>query len=101
MTAARLIWFAFRNIFVDFGQTIRIFALPALMLALIGALDQRAPLPLVMIGDAEYYGRFFGFTAAPTQQWQVPGPVDHKRLLVRCDNPAVLPREGALGPWRG
>lgn len=37
MTAARLIWFAFRNIFVDFGQTIRIFALPALMLALIGA----------------------------------------------------------------
>ena len=73
----------------------------ALMLALIGALDQRAPLPLVMIGDAEYYGRFFGFTAAPTQQWQVPGPVDHKRLLVRCDNPAVLPREGALGPWRG
>ena len=73
----------------------------ALMLALIGALDQRAPLPLVMIGDAEYYGRFFGFTAAPTQQWQVPGPVDHKRLLVRCDNPAVLPGEGTLGPWRG
>lgn len=73
----------------------------ALMLALIGALDQRAPLPLVMIGDAEYYGRFFGFTAAPTQQWQVPGPVDHKRLLVRCDNPAVLPGGGTLGPWRG
>ena len=73
----------------------------ARMLALIGALDQRAPLPLVMIGDAEYYGRFFGFTAAPTQQWQVPGPVDHKRLLVRCDNPAVLPGEGTLGPWRG
>lgn len=72
----------------------------ALVLALIGALDNRAPLPLVMIGDEEYYGRFFGFTAAPTQQWQVPGPVDPKRLLVRCDNPAVLPREGMLGPWR-
>ena len=72
----------------------------ALVLALIGALDERAPLPLVMIGDEEYYGRFFGFTSAPTQQWQVPGPVDPKRLLVRCDNPAVLPREGMLGPWR-
>ena len=73
----------------------------ALVLALIGALDNRAPLPLVMIGDEEYYGRFFGFTASPTQRWQVPGPVDQKRLLVRCDNPAVLPREGMLGPWRG
>ena len=73
----------------------------ALMLALIGALDDRAPLPLVMIGDEDYYGRFFGFTASPTQGWQVPGPVDPKRLLVRCANPAVLPREGMLGPWRG
>ena len=73
----------------------------ALVLALIGALDDRAPLPLVMIGDEEYYGRFFGFTAAPTQHWQVPGPVDHKRLLVRCAQTAVLPREGTLGPWRG
>lgn len=73
----------------------------ALMMALTGALDERAPLPLVMIGDESYYGRFFGFTASPTQRWRAPGPVDPKRLLVRCDNPAVLPREGMLGPWRG
>lgn len=72
----------------------------ALMLAMLGALDSRAPLPLVMIGDEEYYGRFFQFRAAPTQQWQAPGPVDPARLLVRCGNPATLPDAGMLGPWR-
>ena len=25
---------------------------------------------------------------------------DQARLLVRCDNPAVLPKQGMLGPWR-
>ena len=72
-----------------------------LMAHMLKAAETEADGALMMIGDPEYYGRFFGFTAAPTQQWQVPGPVDHKRLLVRCDNPAVLPREGTLGPWRG
>ena len=72
----------------------------ALMLATLGALDDRAPLPQVMIGDEPYYGRFFGFVANPTQGWSLPGPYDPARLLVRCDNPAVLPREGTLGPWR-
>jgi len=73
----------------------------ALMLAMLGALDPNAPLPQVLIGDAEYYGRFFGFTAEPTGGWDLPGPYEKERLLVRCDNPAVLPREGTLGPWRG
>ncbi len=72
----------------------------ALMLAMLGALDERASLPQVMIGDEDYYGRFFGFTASPTGRWDLPGPFDRKRLLVRCDNPAILPREGMLGPWR-
>ena len=72
----------------------------ALMVAMLGALDPKAPLPQVMIGDAEYYGRFFGFAAEPTQGWSLPGPYDPRRLLVRCDNPSVLPREGVLGPWR-
>ncbi|RXZ65970.1 GNAT family N-acetyltransferase [Pelagerythrobacter rhizovicinus] len=70
----------------------------ALMLAVLGALEPGA-LPQVMIGDPEYYGRFFGFTAAPTGGWHCPGPYDPARLLVRCDNPAVLPAEGMLGPW--
>ncbi len=75
----------------------------ALMVAMMGALDERAPLPQVLIGDAEYYQRFFGFEATPTQGWSVPGPYpyDPTRLLVRCANSAVLPREGELGPWRG
>ena len=30
----------------------------------------------------------------------LPGPYEKDRLLVRCANPAVLPREGVLGPWR-
>jgi predicted N-acetyltransferase YhbS len=73
----------------------------ALMSASLAALDPRAPLPQVMIGDPEYYGRFWGFNAEPTAGWQLPGPWDPRRLLVRCDNPAVLPKEGMLGPWRG
>lgn len=73
----------------------------ALMLAALRAVEQAGALPQVMIGDADYYGRFFGFTAAPTSGWSCPGPFDPARLLVRCDNPAVLPREGMLGPWRG
>jgi predicted N-acetyltransferase YhbS len=78
----------------------------ALMLAALDALDRLAKpgnpaLPQVLIGDAEYYGRFFGFTAEPTGGWTLPGPWEPHRLLVRSGNPAVLPRAGVLGPWRG
>lgn len=73
----------------------------ALMTATIAALDPRAPLPQVMIGDPEYYGRFWGFSAAHTSGWTLSGPWEKHRLLVRCDNAAVLPAEGSLGPWVG
>ena len=73
----------------------------ALMSAVIASLSPQAPLPQVMIGDPEYYGRFWGFSNEHTAGWSLPGPFDKRRLLVRCDNPAVLPREGMLGPWRG
>ncbi|APE29176.1 GNAT family N-acetyltransferase [Aurantiacibacter gangjinensis] len=71
----------------------------ALMAAMTQALDPQAPLPQVMVGDPEYYGRF-GFHAAPTQRWEMPGPFERHRLLVRAANPGVLPDRGTLGPWK-
>ena len=72
-----------------------------LMTRLLEAADDGASDAMVMIGDPEYYGRFWGFTNAFTGGWDLPGPFERHRLLVRCDNPEVLPREGMLGPWRG
>jgi predicted N-acetyltransferase YhbS len=71
----------------------------ALVTAAIAALNPKAPLPQVMIGDPEYYGRFWGFSNANTGSWSLPGPFEQRRLLARADNPAVLPTEGSLGPW--
>lgn len=51
----------------------------------------------VLIGDPEYYGRFFGFTADATAGWAVPGPVERRRLLARLTRDD-WPREGLLGP---
>lgn len=70
----------------------------ALVTASLSGIDSRAPLPQVMIGDAEYYGEW-GFVADHTSGWELPGPFEAHRLLVRCDNPAVLPEAGMLGPW--
>ena len=64
-----------------------------LMTALIAAAPD---IPMVMIGDPEYYGRFFGFTADATDGWDVPGPVERHRLLAWNGN--GLPTSGMLGP---
>ena len=74
----------------------------AMMAASLGAIEDTsgdAPaLPQMLIGDEDYYGGW-GFSAAHTGGWRAPGPNDPARLLVRCDNPAVLPEAGNLGPW--
>ena len=57
-----------------------------------------ATAPLVMIGDPDYYGRFWGFTAQGTAGWDVPGPVEQHRLLVRTRTGTLLPPAGMLGP---
>ncbi len=72
----------------------------ALMTASLTALSPDAPLPQVMIGDPEYYGRFWGFSNSRTAGWTLPGPWEPHRLLARCDSLAVLPQQGTLGPWR-
>ncbi|WP_294329840.1 N-acetyltransferase [uncultured Sphingomonas sp.] len=38
---------------------------------------------LMLIGDPEYYGRFFGFDASRTERWRAPGPFEPRRLLAR------------------
>lgn len=53
---------------------------------------------LAMIGDPEYYGRFFGFTADATGGWQVPGPVERRRLLARIADGYAVPPTGMLRP---
>ncbi|WP_419826293.1 GNAT family N-acetyltransferase [Sphingomonas sp.] len=53
----------------------------------------------VLIGDPEYYGAF-GFSAAFSGGWRVPGPVERHRLLARPAANQLLPAAGMLGPRR-
>ncbi|MGB5723324.1 MAG: N-acetyltransferase [Parasphingorhabdus sp.] len=71
----------------------------AMMAALLKEIQPNDPLPLVMVGDPEYYERFFGFTAEGTGGWTLPGPWEPSRLLVRANAAHPLPETGTLGPW--
>ncbi len=51
---------------------------------------------LMLIGDPEYYGRFFGFSADRTGAWRLPGPVERHRLLAR--GTGVPAGAGTIGP---
>lgn len=51
---------------------------------------------LMLVGDPEYYGRFFGFNAERTGRWRLPGPFEPHRLLARGDK--VPGCAGVLGP---
>ena len=70
----------------------------ALMDRLIDTVDANPGDPLVMIGDPDYYGRFWGFDARHTAGWQAPGPVEQHRLLTRGQEGQSLPATGMLGP---
>ncbi|VVT12871.1 GNAT family N-acetyltransferase [Sphingomonas sp. EC-HK361] len=51
---------------------------------------------LMLVGDPDYYERFFGFTADATARWRLPGPVERHRLLARG---ALVPRgPGEIAP---
>lgn len=51
---------------------------------------------LMLIGDPEYYGRFFGFDAERTGGWRLPGPFEARRLLARGESVPV--GAGEVGP---
>lgn len=65
-----------------------------LMDALIAAADGGAADAMMLIGDPEYYGRFFGFTAEATAGWRIDGPYEQRRLLARLRRP--MPAIGEL-----
>ena len=69
-----------------------------LLQAALAAADALGRPPLLLIGDAPFYGRF-GFSAAATAGWVLPGPVDRARLLLR-GGATGLPRLGWVGPGR-
>lgn len=55
---------------------------------------------LMMIGDPDYYGRFWGFAADATGEWIVPGPVERHRLLARALPGRDVPdRAGSILPF--
>lgn len=64
------------------------------------AATAESPLPgadaLMLVGDPEYYERFFGFTAERTGRWRLPGPFEPRRLLAR--GAGVPDSAGMLGP---
>jgi len=60
-------------------------------------LEAAGDAPMMLIGDPEYYGRFFGFAADKTGGWRLPGPYEPHRLLARGSG--VPGCAGALGPY--
>jgi predicted N-acetyltransferase YhbS len=70
-----------------------------LMAHMLEGAETQADSALMMIGDPEYYGRFFGFTADATGAWDLPGRYEKRRLLARAVNGHGLPTgAGMIGP---
>jgi predicted N-acetyltransferase YhbS len=60
--------------------------------------DVQGSAPLMMIGDPEYYGRFWGFSADGTGGWDAPGPFEKHRLLALSVDGRAVDGTGMLGP---
>jgi predicted N-acetyltransferase YhbS len=69
-----------------------------MMDAMLAAADLGDPRALMLIGDPEYYGRFFGFTADATGGWRLPGPFEPHRLLARIAPGTSLPAVATIAP---
>jgi len=70
----------------------------AMMDAVVTAARARGAEPLMMIGDPEYYGRFWGFSAEGTGGWNCPGPFEPHRLLALSVDGRPIGGEGMLTP---
>jgi len=70
----------------------------AMMDAVVTAARAQRSDALMMIGDPEYYGRFWGFSADGTRQWDCPGPFEPRRLLALSVNGAPIGGVGMLSP---
>jgi predicted N-acetyltransferase YhbS len=69
-----------------------------LMTEMLRVADAGSADALMMIGDPDYYGRFFGFTADATAGWNVPGPVERHRLLARIRRAGGVGVSGMIAP---
>lgn len=73
----------------------------ALVRAVLGGIGENETMPLMLIGDLDYYGRHFGFSAARTAGWRLPGPYEQDRLLAIVRDDVALPEKGMIGPYTG
>lgn len=70
-----------------------------LMDASLAAIDtDKQAAPQMMIGDPEYYGRFWGFHSDYTFGWVIDGPVERHRLLTRSRPGQAVPLKGHIVP---
>lgn len=70
----------------------------AMMDKVVAVARARSMEPLMMIGDPEYYGRFWGFSADGTAGWTAPGPFEQRRLLALSVDGRPVGGEGMLAP---
>lgn len=70
----------------------------AMMDAVVDAARRLKTEPLMMIGDPEYYGRFWGFAADGTAGWDAPGPFEARRLLALSVDGRDVTGVGMLAP---
>ena len=68
-----------------------------LLAASLALADRDGRDPILLIGDLGYYGPF-GFGAAATRGWTLPGPVERERLLLRQRIPRRLPVTARVVP---
>lgn len=67
-----------------------------LMERAIGVCREEGYAAVILVGDHEYYERF-GFHQAGDGRFQLPGPVDQKRILIRDLSDRAAKLKGVLG----